>query len=71
MQQKEHLVFNALSFVLRTGRSRKLPVKIDESEMSDCPFPRSEKALEALARLRGSKAEYDAEEALMLLRDKF
>lgn len=46
-------------------------MKIYESEMSDYPFPRSEKALEALARLRGSQAGYDAAEAFMLLRDRF
>ena len=44
-------------------------MKIYASEMGEFPFPRSEKALRALAQLRGSQAGFDAAEAFMLLRE--
>jgi LmbE family N-acetylglucosaminyl deacetylase len=47
---------------------RKLELmRIYESEMGGFPFPRSEKALRALALLRGSQAGFDAAEAFSLL----
>lgn len=45
-------------------------LKIYASELGQFPFPRSEKALRALAQLRGSQAGYDAAEAFMLLRER-
>ncbi|XDZ70401.1 PIG-L deacetylase family protein [Alphaproteobacteria bacterium LSUCC0744] len=44
--------------------------KIYTSEMGQFPFPRSEKALIALAQLRGSQAGFEAAEAFMLLRER-
>ena len=46
-------------------------MKIYASEMGEFPFPRSEKALRALAQLRGSQAGLEAAEAFMLLREQF
>jgi len=46
-------------------------MKIYASEMGEFPFPRSEKALRALAQLRGSQVGYEAAEAFMLLREQF
>lgn len=43
---------------------------IYESEMGEFPFPRSEKALRALAQVRGSQAGFEAAEAFMLIRDR-
>jgi LmbE family N-acetylglucosaminyl deacetylase len=45
-------------------------MQIYASEMGDFPFPRSEKALRALAQLRGSQAGFEAGEAFMLLRER-
>ena len=45
-------------------------MKIYVSEMGDFPFPRSEKAIEALAHLRGSQAGFTAAEAFMLMRER-
>jgi LmbE family N-acetylglucosaminyl deacetylase len=42
-------------------------MKIYESEIGNFPFPRSEKALRALAQLRGSQAGYELAEAFHLL----
>ena len=42
-------------------------MKIYESEISEFPFPRSEKTLRALAQLRGSQAGFEAAEAFSLL----
>ncbi len=39
-------------------------------EIGKFPFPRSSETVEALARLRGSEAGYDAAEAFMLLRER-
>ncbi len=43
---------------------------IFESEFSEHPFPRSEKAIKALATLRGSASGFEAAEAFMLLRER-
>ena len=43
---------------------------IYESEMGEFPFPRSEKALRALAQARGSQAGFEAAEAFMLIRER-
>lgn len=43
---------------------------IYESEMGEFPFPRSEKALRALAQVRGSQAGFEAAEAFMLIRER-
>lgn len=43
---------------------------IYESEMGEFPFPRSEKALRALAQVRGSQAGFEAAEAFMLVRER-
>jgi LmbE family N-acetylglucosaminyl deacetylase len=40
-----------------------------DGEMGDFPFPRSEKAIRALATLRGSQAGCDAAEAFMVLKE--
>jgi N-acetylglucosamine malate deacetylase 1 len=45
-------------------------MQIYASEMGEFPFPRSEKALRALAQLRGSQAGFEAGEAFMLLRER-
>ena len=39
-------------------------------EFSEHPFPRSEKAIKALATLRGSASGFEAAEAFMLLRER-
>lgn len=50
--------------------TKKLDIlKIYSSEMGDFPFPRSLKAVEALATLRGSQANQEASEAFMLLKE--
>lgn len=43
---------------------------IYESEMGEFPFPRSEKALRALAQVQGSQAGFEAAEAFMLIRER-
>jgi LmbE family N-acetylglucosaminyl deacetylase len=49
---------------------RKLDIlDVFSSEMGDFPFPRSRKALEALASLRGVQSSCDAAEAFMLLKE--
>ena len=40
------------------------------SEMAEFPFPRSERAIESLARFRGAQAAFHAAEAFMLLRER-
>ena len=45
-------------------------MKIYESEMSEFPFPRSEKAIRSLAYLRGAASGYEAAEAFMLLKER-
>ncbi len=40
------------------------------SEIAHSPFPRSEKAIEALAHLRGAQAGFAAAEAFMLMRER-
>jgi N-acetylglucosamine malate deacetylase 1 len=45
-------------------------MQIYASEMGEFPFPRSEKALRALAQLRGSQAGFETGEAFMLLRER-
>lgn len=42
-----------------------------KSEMGEFPFPRSEKALKALAYMRGSQAGFEAAEAFVLLRENY
>mgnify|MGYP001386002820 CR=1 FL=1 len=42
-------------------------MKIYKSEIGDFPFPRSEKAIRALARLRGSTSGFNYAEAFQLL----
>ncbi|MGI6493210.1 MAG: PIG-L deacetylase family protein [Pelotomaculum sp.] len=41
------------------------------NEMGEFPFPRSEEAIRALARIRGIAAGYQAAEAFMLLRERW
>lgn len=49
---------------------RKMDIlNIYRSEMGEFPFPRSEKAVRALASLRGSSAGFEAAEAFMLLKE--
>ena len=61
-------VFIDISGVLK----KKLDIlKIYSSELGDFPFPRSLKAVEALAILRGSQANQEASEAFMLLKEIF
>ncbi|OXS79274.1 PIG-L deacetylase family protein [Domibacillus enclensis] len=45
-------------------------MKIYESEISDHPFPRSEKTIRALATLRGAAAGVTAAEAFMLVKER-
>jgi LmbE family N-acetylglucosaminyl deacetylase len=45
-------------------------LKIYSSELNDFPFPRSEKAIKALAHLRGSQAGFKAAEAFELLLER-
>lgn len=45
-------------------------MQIYESEIDDFPFPRSERAIKALAYLGGSQSGYKAAEAFMLLRER-
>lgn len=45
-------------------------MKIYESEMSDFPFPRSEKAIRSLAYVRGAASGFEAAEAFMLLKER-
>lgn len=45
-------------------------MKVYESEMSAFPFPRSEKAIRALAHVRGAASGYEAAEAFMLLKER-
>lgn len=50
--------------------SRKLHIlDVFESEMGEFPFPRSRKALEALATLRGAQSNCHAAEAFMLIKE--
>jgi N-acetylglucosamine malate deacetylase 1 len=49
---------------------RKLVItKIYKSEMGAFPFPRSDEAIAALAKMRGSQAGFEAAESFMLLRE--
>jgi LmbE family N-acetylglucosaminyl deacetylase len=45
-------------------------LKVYESEMHEFPFPRSEKAINSLAWLRGSQSGFEAAEAFCLLRER-
>lgn len=45
-------------------------MNIYESEMSEFPFPRSEKAIQSLAYVRGAASGYEAAEAFMLLKER-
>jgi LmbE family N-acetylglucosaminyl deacetylase len=59
-------VFNNISDFLE----EKLDIlEIFESEMGDFPFPRSKKALSALAQLRGVQSNCEAAEAFMLIKE--
>jgi hypothetical protein len=50
---------------------RKLELmSIYKSEMGQFPFPRSETALRALAKTRGSQSGFDAGEGFMMLRER-
>ena len=44
-------------------------MNIYKSEIAEFPFPRSEVAIQSLARLRGAQAGFEAAEAFLLLRD--
>jgi LmbE family N-acetylglucosaminyl deacetylase len=46
-------------------------VQVYKSEMGGFPFPRSERALRALAERRGAESGFEAAEAFMLLRCRF
>lgn len=45
-------------------------MKIYESEICEFPFPRSEKAIQSLAFVRGSASGFEAAEAFMLLKER-
>lgn len=45
-------------------------MNIYESEVSNFPFPRSEKAIRSLAYVRGAASGYEAAEAFMLLKER-
>jgi len=45
-------------------------IKIDESELVELPFPRSEKRLRVLAQFLRSQAVFDAAEVFLLLRER-
>ncbi len=45
-------------------------MKIYESEISKFPFPRSEKAIQSLAYIRGTASGFEAAEAFMLLKER-
>lgn len=45
-------------------------MKIYESEISEFPFPRSEKAIQSLAYVRGAASGFEAAEAFMLLKER-
>lgn len=45
-------------------------MKIYESEISAFPFPRSEKAIQSLAYIRGAASGFEAAEAFMLLKER-
>lgn len=45
-------------------------MKIYESEISEFPFPRSEKAIRSLAYIRGAASGFEAAEAFMLLKER-
>lgn len=45
-------------------------MRVFASEMAPYPFPRSERAMRALADVRGTAAGYDAAEAFILLRER-
>ena len=45
-------------------------MKIFRSELGAFPFPRSERAMRALAHLRGAASGFDASEAFMLIRER-
>ncbi len=45
-------------------------LQLYKSEMHEFPFPRSEKTIKSLARLRGSQSGYEAAEAFCLLRER-
>ncbi len=62
---RPNVYFNISKFL-----ERKLDIlDVFSSEMGDFPFPRSRKALEALASLRGVQSSCDAAEAFMLLKE--
>jgi LmbE family N-acetylglucosaminyl deacetylase len=63
--------FRANTFVdITPYLDRKIQImNIYACEMGDFPFPRSEKALRALAAVRGMAAGFEAAEAFMLLRE--
>lgn len=45
-------------------------MSVYESELGEFPFPRSDKAIRALATLRGAEAGFEAAEAFQLLRER-
>lgn len=45
-------------------------MKVYKSELSDFPFPRSEKAIQSLAYIRGAASGFEAAEAFMLLKER-
>lgn len=45
-------------------------MKVYESEISKFPFPRSEKAIQSLAYIRGATSGFEAAEAFMLLKER-
>lgn len=45
-------------------------MKIYESEISEFPFPRSEKAIQSLAFVRGAASGFEAAEAFMLVKER-
>jgi len=45
-------------------------MKVYESEICEFPFPRSEKAIQSLAYVRGAASGYEAAEAFMLLKER-
>lgn len=45
-------------------------MKVYDSEISEFPFPRSEKAIQSLAYVRGAASGFEAAEAFMLLKER-
>ncbi|MFJ8102430.1 PIG-L deacetylase family protein [Lysinibacillus sp. NPDC096212] len=45
-------------------------MKVYDSEISEFPFPRSEKAIQSLASVRGAASGFEAAEAFMLLKER-